>query len=119
MFFTWIPTVIMILVIMYSKIGEHVIRYVKNRFNWLLYESTRPRRWLWTRFYEFMSWIYPEDSFYIMNSGYALLSEDGLMNKFEPLKHEKKEIYQYQLYYAVTKLYKKNLITDKKVVDLS
>ena len=118
LFFTWIPTVIMVLVIMYSKIGESFIRLLKRTWKWLLYDSTRPRRWIWTRYYDFLSWIYPEDSFYIMNSGYALLSEDGLINKFNPLDHEKKEIYQYQLYYYVANLYGREVIADKKIVDL-
>lgn len=104
---------------MYSKIGENIIRMVKNSICWLLYESTWPRRWIWKRFYELTAWVYPEDSFYIMNSGYALLSEDGLMNKFSPLEHEKVDIYQYQLYYAVTSLVNKSAIRNKKIIDLS
>lgn len=119
LFFTWIPTVITVLVIMYTKIGEHLIRLVKRCGKWVLYDSTRPRRWIWTRFYEFLAWLYPDDAFYIMNSGYALLSEDGLMNKFEPLEHEKKEIYQYQLYYAVANMVDKRVFANKKIIDLS
>ena len=115
----WIPTIILILVLMYSKIGEHIIKVIKKLAKWLLYDSNKPRRWIWTRFYEVMSWVYPDDSFYIMNSGYALLSSDGLLNKFEPFEHENKEIFQYQLYYAVVRLLGKNIIKDKKVVDLS
>jgi hypothetical protein len=54
-----------------------------------------------------------------MNSGYALLSEDGLMDKFIPLEHEEIEIYQYQLYYTVANLVDKSVISEKKIIDLS
>jgi hypothetical protein len=96
-----------------------MFNYLKNKFKWALYESTKPRRWIWTTYYDFIGWLFPEDSFYIMNCGYALLTDDGLMNKFSPLKHEEKEIYQYQLYYAVTNMVNKKAIANKKVIDLS
>ena len=104
---------------MYSKIGAQVSMMAKRCINWLLYDSTKPRRCVWTLYFEFMAWLYPDDSFYIMNSGYALLSEDGLMNKFSPLDHEAKEIYQYQLYHTVVNMAGKNVITNKKIIDLS
>ena len=53
-----------------------------------------------------------------MNCGYSLLSEDGLLNKFESLDHEVKEIYQYQLYYYVANLYGSDNLTGKKIIDL-
>lgn len=108
-----------ILVLMYSKIGAQVNKFFKKSLNYLLYDSTKPRRLLWTTYYEFIAYLYPDDSYYIMNSGYALLSEDGLMNKFSPLEHESKEIYQYQLYHTVASLAGKNVITNKKIIDLS
>lgn len=119
LFFTWIPTLVTILLLIYSNIGNKAVGYVKRTLKWALYDSTKPRRWIWARYYELVSWLYPDDSYYISNSGYALLSEDGQMNKFVPLKHERKEIFQYQLYYAVSSMVEKEAITGKKVIDLS
>ena len=119
LFFTWIPTLLTILFLIYSKIGNKAVGYVKRTLKWLLYDSTKPRRWVWTRYYELVSWLYPDDSYYISNSGYALLSEDGQMNKFTPLKHERKEIFQYQLYYTVANMVEKEAISGKKIIDLS
>lgn len=109
----------MVLIVMYSKFGEQILKTLKKLIVWLLYESTIPRRWIWNRYYDLRSWIYPDDSFYIMNSGYALISNDGLINKITPIEHEAKEIYQYQLYYAVANMIKSSVFSKAKVVDLS
>lgn len=114
-----IPFLITLAIVMYSKIGGYIINWCRNIIKWVLYDSKKPRRWVWNRYYDFVSWLYPKDAFYIMNSGYALLSDDGLLKKFTPLNHESKEIYQYQLYYIIARMVGKKCIKDKRVVDLS
>lgn len=62
---------------------------------WLMFESKKPRRVLWQHFYSFVSWVFPNRTFHVMNAGYALLSDDGVFSYFDPSIDEKREIYQY------------------------
>jgi SAM-dependent methyltransferase len=68
-------------------------------YEWLLYGSIRPKRYLWLKFYNFLCWLFPQPKWKVMNYGYAIESENGYTIQMD--EEEGFERYCYQLYHYV------------------
>jgi len=107
----WIPLLIinspwiigLVALCKYTQVGNYAGKYYLCSYDWLVYNSETPRRFLWQGFYEFMSWYCPDNDWVTMNYGYALLTEDGKMME-DLLKEEsdRNETFSLQLYFFVT-----------------
>jgi ubiquinone/menaquinone biosynthesis C-methylase UbiE len=84
-------------------------------YEWIMFRSDKPRRYLWRKFYNFIYWIEPSEDLQMINYGYASYSEFGkTLNLPQEIKSEQ---FSYQLYdYTYTSLY--NIGKGKRVLDL-
>lgn len=68
-------------------------------YEWLMYRSRRPKRYLWLKFYNFLCWLFPQPKWKVMNYGYAIDSENGYTIHMD--EEEEFERYCYQLYHYI------------------
>ena len=69
-------------------------------YDWLFYKSEGVRNFLWQEFYDLICWLYPQVRWRVMNYGYAVLNEDGMLVKDFPKEYEE-EKFPIQLYHYV------------------
>lgn len=107
----WIPILLLnspwiiavVLLCKYTRLGNQVEKVYLIGYDWLVYQSETPRRFLWQGFYEFMSWYCQDADWVTMNYGYALLTDDGKMiDDLLVEEHDKRETFSLQLYYFIT-----------------
>jgi ubiquinone/menaquinone biosynthesis C-methylase UbiE len=65
-------------------------------YEWLMFRSDKPRRYLWKKFYNFIYWLEPSEDLQMINYGYASYSESG--NTLNLPLEMKAEQFSYQLY---------------------
>lgn len=72
---------------------------LRKAYDYLLFRSGKPRRYLWNRFYNFLAWMFPQQEWRTMNYGYAVDTETGHTIKLNP--EDESERFSYQLYHYV------------------
>ena len=84
-------------------------------YEWLMFRSDKPRRYLWKKFYNFVYWLEPSEDLQMINYGYASYTESGqTLNLPQEMKPEQ---FSYQLYdYIFTSL--STIAKGKTVLDL-
>ena len=84
-------------------------------YEWIMFRSDKPRRYLWRKFYNFIYWIEPSEELQMINYGYASYTESGkTLNLPQEMKAEQ---FSYQLYdYIFNSFY--NVGKGKTVLDL-
>lgn len=68
-------------------------------YEWLLFRSDKPRKYLWRKFFNFLVWMFPQPDWKSMNYGYALDTEQGRTIDLDP--QDENERFSYQLYHFV------------------
>ena len=114
----WIPLIVLTspvwvlsMLIVYSTLKffgfwGKVLRVQYEVYEWLMFRSNKPRRYLWRRFYNFINWQFPGDELQNMNLGYASYTESGkTLELSDDLENER---FSYQLYdFLVTEFVEK------------
>jgi len=104
----WLPVllilspvfVVLYLILKYTKAGQPLKNIVYRWYCWFLYESERPRKYIWQKFYNFMCWAAPNTNWTSMNYGYALITDEGKTIELD--EHDEYERFSFQLYHYVT-----------------
>ena len=82
-----------------------VLRLIEKVYDWLLFESDKPRKFAWRTFYNMLCWMFPQDEWKTMNYGYAVSSDSG--HTIRLAEEEESERFSYQLYHLMATGFKK------------
>jgi len=105
----WIPAIICVspclggiyAICKYTRLGGMLSSFYLRIHDYMFFKSENARRFLWTEFYDFVCWLYPQVQWKFMNYGYAVLTKDGrLVQDLEV--EDADEIYPLQMYYHVS-----------------
>jgi len=78
---------------------SHVRKAIGASYEWLMFKSNRPRKYLWLKFYNFLVWMFPQPEWKTMNYGYAVNTEHGHTIKLDA--EDETERFSYQLYHYI------------------
>jgi len=96
----WVPGLVVLYVFLrLVGLWGRVRGLIYACYEWLLYGSRGPKRYLWLKFYNFLCWLFPQPKWKVMNYGYAIESENGYTIHMD--EEEEFERYCYQLYHYV------------------
>jgi len=113
----WVPVVIftaplwigglLALYILLKALGlwKWVTRMIGDAYDWLMFRSDKPRKYIWQKFYNFLCWMFPQGEWKTMNYGYAVHTETGHTIVLDP--DEETERFSYQLYHYMATGFKK------------
>ena len=86
-------------------------------YDWLLYRSNKPRKYLWRKFFNFLVWMFPQPEWKTMNFGYAINAEHGRTIELDP--QDENERFSYQLYdYIATGMKELNSLKGLHVLEV-
>lgn len=93
----WILSILCVyLTLKFCGFWGKVLRIQFEIYEWFMFRSNKPRKYLWKKFYNFINWQFPSDEWQNMNLGYASYTESGkTLELSEDLENER---FAYQLY---------------------
>lgn len=65
------------LLVKLTRLGTYLNKYYLAAYDWLFYQSDKPRKVLWQFIYDSMCVFYPQQKWSTMNYGYAVLNSNG------------------------------------------
>ncbi|CAD8083342.1 unnamed protein product [Paramecium primaurelia] len=116
---TFFPITIGIFIIVkYTPIRHTFTKVYHKIYDYLFYQSEKPRKLLWGFIYDFMCAYFPLNKWRAMNYGYALLNENGrILNNLDEQQEE--ERFCIQLYHMVaTNCLKLKDLQGKRVLEV-
>jgi len=123
--FIWLPILIMasplllitFLLVKYTPVGNPVREAYYRLYDFLVYNSEKPRLFIWGFFYDAICFLYPQSKWKVMNYGYAVLNENGHLVALK--EEDQEERFCLQLYhYVATSLNTVKNLAGKTVVEV-
>ena len=75
------------------------MRVAYDIYEWLMFKSDKPRKYLWQKFFNLICWKFPSPKWRNMNCGYAVDTESGKTIELD--REFEDERFNYQLYHYV------------------
>ena len=103
----WLPLFLgLLILIKVLGLSSQVSSLFSRFYDWLLFKSDKPRKFVWNSFYNVLCWLFPQAEWKTMNYGYALNTDTG--HSIVLSEDEENERFSYQLYHYMATSFKKN-----------
>ncbi|CAD8214822.1 unnamed protein product [Paramecium octaurelia] len=116
---TFFPiTIVLFIIVKYTPVRNIFTKVYHKIYDYLFYQSEKPRKLLWGFIYDFMCAYFPLNKWRALNYGYALLNENGrILNNLDEQQEE--ERFCLQLYHMVaTNCLKLKDLQGKRVLEV-